>query len=186
VSLQLSHCHARVALLLQISQTRLGATAVINAGLFHSVKVSGLFATDPDLGVGKSCRHVMHGYLLTISDIDDEDAIAKHYELLAAVMRVICAAVLSRGPQNEQTLDQGRKFLAENRLSILAVLKKSAGLGGGVEIPEQSLDELAEFFMMLISVTGFLDVRNFPLLPLQEFRLTSNSWRNTQTKSDGH
>jgi nuclear pore complex protein Nup205 len=52
--MQLSYCHARLVLLLHISQTRVGATAVLNAGLFHSVQVSGLFAIDPDLGVGKS------------------------------------------------------------------------------------------------------------------------------------
>jgi hypothetical protein len=40
-------------LLLDIAQTRVGATAVVNAGLFHSVQASGLFAMDPDLGVGK-------------------------------------------------------------------------------------------------------------------------------------
>lgn len=73
-------------------------------------------------------------------------------------MRVICAAVLSRGSQNQQTLEQGRRFLSENRLSILAVLKKSAGLGNTTGISEQSIDELAESFMLLISVTGFLDV----------------------------
>jgi nuclear pore complex protein Nup205 len=53
IGIQLSYCHARLALLLQISQTRLGAVAVLNSGLLHSVKVSGLFATDPDLGVGE-------------------------------------------------------------------------------------------------------------------------------------
>lgn len=51
--MQLSYCHAKLALLLQISQTRLGAVAVLNSGLFHSVKISGLFTTDPDLGVGE-------------------------------------------------------------------------------------------------------------------------------------
>lgn len=50
--MQLSYCHAKLALLLQISQTRLGSVAVLNAGLLHSVKVSGLFTIDPDLGVG--------------------------------------------------------------------------------------------------------------------------------------
>jgi nuclear pore complex protein Nup205 len=74
-------------------------------------------------------------------------------------MRVICAAVLSRGSQNQQTLEQGRRFLSENRLSILAVLKKSAGLGNISGISEQSIDDLAESFMLLMSVTGFLDVR---------------------------
>jgi nuclear pore complex protein Nup205 len=81
----------------------------------------------------------------------------KHYQLLAAVMRVICAAVLSRGSQNQQTLEQGRKFLSENRLSILAVLKKSAGLGNTSGMSQQSIDDLADSFMLLISTSGFLD-----------------------------
>jgi nuclear pore complex protein Nup205 len=92
------------------------------------------------------------------ADIDDDIAIEKHYQLLAALMRVICAVLLSRGSQNEQTLDQGRIFLNENRLSILAVLKKSAGIGAGAGISEPSVDELAESYMLLMSVSGFLDV----------------------------
>jgi hypothetical protein len=96
--------------------------------------------------------------LLILSDIEGPDAINKHYTLLTAVMRVLCASVLSRGPQNQQTLEQGRRFLGENRLSILAVLKKSAGLGRVVATQEQSLDELADSFMLLISVSGFLEV----------------------------
>ena len=54
VNTQISYCHARLSLLLQISQTRVGAAAVMNAGIIHSIQVSGLFATDPDLGVGES------------------------------------------------------------------------------------------------------------------------------------
>jgi nuclear pore complex protein Nup205 len=101
---------------------------------------------------------------LTFSDIEGPDAISKHYTLLTAVMRVLCASVLSRGPQNQQTLEQGRRFLGENRLSILAVLKKSAGLGNSMGATEQSLDELADSFMLLISVSGFLEVRHISFL----------------------
>jgi nuclear pore complex protein Nup205 len=72
-------------------------------------------------------------------------------------MRVICAAVLSRGSQNQQTLEQGRKFLSENRLSILAVLKKSAGLGNTSGMSQQSIDDLADSFTLLMSVTEFLE-----------------------------
>lgn len=82
----------------------------------------------------------------------------KHYELLGSIMRVICTAVLSRGSQNEQTLDQGRIFLLDNRLAILAVLKKSAGIGAGAGSAEQSIGDLAESYMLLMSVTGFLEV----------------------------
>jgi nuclear pore complex protein Nup205 len=77
-------------------------------------------------------------------------------------MRVICTVILSRGPQNEQTLEQGRRFLADNRLSTLAVLKKSAGLGIGADGSTKSIDELADSYMLLMSVTGFLDVSASP------------------------
>jgi len=97
------------------------------------------------------------------SDINHDNAIEKHYGLLAALMRVICAAVLSRGEQNERTLDQGRRFLNENRLSILAVLKKSAGIGTGADASEPSIDALAESYMLLMSVSGFLDASDTPL-----------------------
>jgi nuclear pore complex protein Nup205 len=53
VNLHISYCNARLALLLRVSQSRFGATAVLNAGLFHSVRSSGLFVIDPDLGIGK-------------------------------------------------------------------------------------------------------------------------------------
>ncbi len=92
------------------------------------------------------------------SDIDGPGALTKHYNLLITVMRIICAAVMSRGSQNQQTLEQGRKFLSENRLSILAVLKKSAGLGGANNKPDQSIQDLADIFMLLMSVTGFVEV----------------------------
>ncbi|KAH6723827.1 nucleoporin Nup186/Nup192/Nup205 [Leptodontidium sp. MPI-SDFR-AT-0119] len=141
VDMYLSYCHARLALLLSISQTRFGAAAVLNAGLFHAVKASTLFTIDPDLGV----------------DIEGPDAVGKHYNLLAAVMRILCAAVLSRGSQNQQTIDQGRKFLSENRLTILSVLKRSAGLGSIGGSSDESVDELAASYMLLISVTDFLD-----------------------------
>jgi len=71
---------------------------------------------------------------------------------------VICAVVLSRGPQNEQTLEQARRFLAENRLSVLAVLKKSAGLGVSTHSSMESTGELADCYTLLMSVTGFIDV----------------------------
>ena len=72
-------------------------------------------------------------------------------------MRLICATILSRGSQNAHTLEQGRRFLTENRLSIMAVLKKSAGLGGGESL---NVDELAESFVLLMTVTGFLEAED--------------------------
>lgn len=53
IDLYLSYVHAKLALLLQISRTRLGATAVLGAGLFQIIRDSGIFSTDPDYGVGE-------------------------------------------------------------------------------------------------------------------------------------
>ncbi|KAJ8069121.1 hypothetical protein OCU04_002795 [Sclerotinia nivalis] len=137
----LSDFYARLALLVHISQTRTGATAVLNSGLFHSILVSGLFAVDTDLEI----------------DFNDSEAVSRHYSLLAAIMRVICCALVSRGLQNEQSLDQGRRFLADNRAAILAVLKKSAGLGTGNDSAEQSIVDISDSFMLLMTITRFVD-----------------------------
>lgn len=54
VPLLLSNYSASLALLLRIAQTRLGAALVVNAGLFESIRESGIFSADPDLGLGES------------------------------------------------------------------------------------------------------------------------------------
>lgn len=97
---------------------------------------------------------------LIFLDVQGPGAVTKHYNLLTAVMRIICATVLSRGSQNQQTLDQGRRFLADNRLTILAILKKSAGLGLNSK-PDESIQDLADIFMLLMSMTGFVEVSDF-------------------------
>ncbi|KAB8295891.1 hypothetical protein EYC80_008712 [Monilinia laxa] len=137
----LSDLYARLALLVHISQTRSGATAVLNSGLFHSILTSGLFALDTDLEI----------------DFHDSQAVSRHYSLLAAIMRVICCALVSRGLQNEQSLDQGRRFLADNRAAILAVLKRSAGLGLENDVAEQSIVDISDSFMLLMTITRFVD-----------------------------
>jgi nuclear pore complex protein Nup205 len=163
IDIQLSYCHAKLALLVQLSQTRFGAATVLNTGLFHSIKQSEMFVTDPDLGVGKFLE-MWEAFVLISLDIKGAGALIKHYDILGALMRVICAAVLSRGAQNHQTLEQGRRFLSENRLSVLAILKRSAGLNNSSDGSQQSIDELAESFLLLISITGFLDVGFLPLI----------------------
>ena len=52
IPLLLSCYPAKLSLLLRISRTRPGATMVLDAGLFQSVRESQLFAADPDLGLG--------------------------------------------------------------------------------------------------------------------------------------
>lgn len=74
-------------------------------------------------------------------------------------MRVINATVVSRGEQNEQTLTLGRRFLAENRLSVMTVFKKSMNIGvNGAISSDELVDDLAESYMLLITLTGFINV----------------------------
>ncbi|KAI0998511.1 Nucleoporin [Podosphaera aphanis] len=141
LDMQLSNLHAKLALLQQIAETRFGATAVYNAGLFHAIEDSGLFIIDPDLGV----------------DIEGPGAVGKHYNLVVAVLRILCTTMISRGPQNHQTLQQARRFLSNNRLSILSVLKKSAGLGALDGISPDTIEDLTELYLLLLSFTEFLE-----------------------------
>jgi nuclear pore complex protein Nup205 len=97
--------------------------------------------------------------MLIKTDIDGSGAVKKYYELLLAVMRVVNATVFSRGFENEQTIRQGRKFLLEHRLSILTVFKRSAKIGSlDRTVSDECVEELAEAYMLLISLTGYLDV----------------------------
>lgn len=57
----LSCYDAQLSLLQQLSQTKTGATHVLNAGLFHAVRESQLFAADPDIGIGRFLRLSLQG-----------------------------------------------------------------------------------------------------------------------------
>jgi nuclear pore complex protein Nup205 len=74
-------------------------------------------------------------------------------------MRVLNATVFSRGFENEQTIKQGRKFLADNRTSILTVFKRSARVGlVDQALSDESVEELAEAYMLLMTTVKFLEV----------------------------
>lgn len=97
------------------------------------------------------------GIRLCTIGIDNVDALTIYYELLLAFMRVINTTVVSRGQQNEQTIHQAREFLTENRASIVAIFKRSAKLDDNAK-QATVIDELVEAFILLISMTSFLDV----------------------------
>ncbi|KAJ8111259.1 hypothetical protein OPT61_g6106 [Boeremia exigua] len=141
VSSLLSYYDASLALLLRISQSRLGAAYVLNAGLFPAIRDSQIFAVDPDIGL----------------EFDDPNALKKYYELMLSVLRVINAAVIARGRQNDQTVFQAREFLKENRHSMVAVFKRSVNVGGGEKVEaQQDLVDLVDCWTLLVDVTGFL------------------------------
>ncbi|KAL8821845.1 MAG: hypothetical protein Q9223_000203 [Gallowayella weberi] len=142
----LTNYNTKLALLLTLSQTRPGATHVLNAGLFQTIRNSGLFSVDPDLGI----------------EIDNPNALAKYYTLLLAVIRVIAAVLMSRGAQNTQTIEHTKQFLVENRALVVAVFKRQLGVGSATESSEKEgmtgdVDELVEMLVLLMTGTGFLD-----------------------------
>ncbi|KAI5863075.1 nucleoporin Nup186/Nup192/Nup205 [Durotheca rogersii] len=138
---QQHYLNAKLALLLQLCQTREGAKNVLHANLFRTVEQSGLFSVDPELQV----------------DSSDSKALERHYTLLVKVARIIGAAIVSRGSHN---VLQGRRFLTEHRMLVMHVLKRSAGIGAGGKADEalsERVGELAEAFMVVITATGFLE-----------------------------
>jgi len=140
VSSVLSFYKTSLALLLRISQTRLGATHILNAGLFQSIRDSQLFSADPDIGL----------------EMDNPTALAEFFSLMLAVLSIINAVVLARG-QNDQTVKLARDFLNENRLSMVSVFKRHASVGGLKIDGKIDLGDLVDCYTLLISATGFLE-----------------------------
>ncbi|KAF2797349.1 hypothetical protein K505DRAFT_235707 [Melanomma pulvis-pyrius CBS 109.77] len=143
VPVLLAYYDASLALLLRICQTRLGAAYVLNAGLFPSIRESRIFDVDPDIGL----------------EFDNPNALKKYYELMLAVLRVINAAVIARGRQNDQTIFQAREFLKENRHSMVAIFKRSVNVGVGATQDMGAagdLSDLVDCFTVLVDITGFL------------------------------
>ncbi|KAF2031203.1 hypothetical protein EK21DRAFT_111239 [Setomelanomma holmii] len=137
----LSYYDAVLALLLRISQSRLGAAYVLNVGLFLSIRDSQIFSVDPDIGL----------------EFDDPKALKKYYELMLSVLRVINAAVIARGRQNDQTVFQAREFVKENRHSMVSIFKRSVNVGAGQHVDaQQDLVDLVDCWTVLVDVTGFL------------------------------
>ena len=139
-----NHQNARLALILQLAQTREGAKNILHSNLFHTISVSGLFTADPELQI----------------DTQHRSALEHHYHLLALVVRVIGAAILSRGSSN---ISQGRKFLSDHRMLITHVLKRCAGIGGSSDDDSlaERLSELGDGLMVIMIATGFVEVRQF-------------------------
>ena len=91
--------------------------------------------------------------------MDNPEAMERYYELLLSVLKIIASVVLSRGAQNDETIEQARTFLMENRPTVVTIFKRQASIGSSRDgISGKDLQELVEFFVLLISVTGFLEV----------------------------
>ncbi|KAH8722403.1 nucleoporin Nup186/Nup192/Nup205 [Phaeosphaeriaceae sp. PMI808] len=162
----LSYYDASLALMVRICQSRLGAAYVLNAGLFISIRDSQIFSVDPDIGL----------------EFDDAQALKKYYELMLSVLRVINAAVIARGRQNDQTVFQAREFLKENRHSMVAIFKRSINVGAGQHAEaQQDLIDLVDCWTVLVEVTGFLEVSVHQVNCGMLFRLTNAQFEDVSS-----
>jgi nuclear pore complex protein Nup205 len=94
--------------------------------------------------------------LLTKEEIANPEALKRFFELMLSVLRIINSIVLKY--QSDQTIKLAQEFLAENRASVVGILKRFAGIGG-VEVHESiDLNDLVDNLTVLISATDFLEV----------------------------
>ena len=128
-------------------------------GYFQSILISVLVSFAKEISIFK----------LTCVEIDNPEALSKYYRLLLSLTRVIAAIVLSRGAQNEQTIDSAREFLIENRPLVVSIFKRQARIGG-VTFDNEGVDieDLVELLVLLIAMTNFLDVSQSHQLPFSE------------------
>lgn len=145
-------------LLLQISRTREGAGALLDAGLMSAVRDSLLFRADPDLGISipSANDQADPGF----SNVDSgASALRTYYVLLSSTLRVLLSTFLSRGSQNEQIQYLARTFLTEYRPNMVGVFKKYAGVNGKIDEKIRPLvAESVRCFTGLATLSGFVDV----------------------------
>lgn len=72
-------------------------------------------------------------------------------------MRTVTAVILSKGPQNRTAIQLGQQFLNENRNVVMAVFKRHANIGGKRVDKIGDLSELVSLFVLLISLTEFME-----------------------------
>lgn len=141
----LAYFHAAATVLLRIAQISGGAQLILDSGFILAVQDSGLFSTDPDVGL----------------DIDNPAALQHFYKLLAAILRILVAIVVGRGPGDGSTMQIVRKFLSDNRMSMSAVFKllsRQEKVEPGMQADAR---EIADELGRLIHITSFLDVSGF-------------------------
>lgn len=153
-------------LLLQISRTREGASAILDAGLMAATRESMLFRADPDLGISiipaARVDDIDMSYTMSTTTAATESissALHTYYVLLSSTLRVLLSTFLSRGAQNEQIQYLARTFLTEYRANMVGVFKKYAGVNGKVNANIVPLvAECVRCYTGLATLCGFLDV----------------------------
>lgn len=94
--------------------------------------------------------------------MDNPDALANFHVLLLALTRLVTSVVISRGPQNQQSILQARTFLVESRPLIVAMFKRSVKIGQRnanttEDATDMMVEELVELFVLLLSYSNFME-----------------------------
>lgn len=146
-----------MVLLLQISRTREGAGALLDAGLMSAVRDSLLFRADPDLGI--TIDSPSEEESTTYTSVDPAaSALRTYYVLLSSTLRVLLSTFLSRGAQNEQIQYAARTFLTDYRPNMVGVFKKYAGVNGKVDGTIRPLvAESVQCYTGLVTLCGFVE-----------------------------
>jgi nuclear pore complex protein Nup205 len=164
-------------LLLQLSRTRTGAGALLDAGLLPTIRDSLLFRADPDLGFSlpatasgtnlNTTPFSKHNQRSTAASLAAQTsatnaasvaALQNYYALLAPTLRVLLSLFTSRGAQNEQAIVLVRTFLSDYRQNMVGVFKKMRGVSGRVnKDTERVLGECVRCYTGLCVLSGWVE-----------------------------
>ncbi|KAK9470711.1 nucleoporin Nup186/Nup192/Nup205 [Dipodascopsis tothii] len=122
---ELTAFRAVVACLTEIAQSRQGAAEIIQAGLFRILAEPGSFLNvDPDVGVPveplPAAGPALAAPAAAAPALADDRA---YFRLLAPVVRLLAACMLSMGSQNQGVIGQVLAWLRDRRLMVRSVLK---------------------------------------------------------------
>lgn len=140
---------ARTHLLLHVSRTRPGASALIDANLIQTLRDSMIFAADPDLGFDLNTadptalfrsvnpsRSAANGN--SSGGTQAKTALTTYFSLLASLLRLLLSTFISFGPENEKMIYMIRTFLQDYRGNMVGVFKRAAGLNLAAQQSNQS------------------------------------------------
>jgi nuclear pore complex protein Nup205 len=126
----LSTFQARMFLLLQLSRTRAGAIAILEAGLMSAIRESMLFRADPDLGFTAPSSISTSTPSSSSSTAATASALHNYLLLLSPTLRLLLSLLTVRGTDNLQSHSLARTFLIEARPNMVGLFKQHLGVTG--------------------------------------------------------
>lgn len=139
----LAYFHTAAALLLRLAQSPDGPQLILRSDFIAAVEDSGLFSTDPDIGL----------------DIDNPAALQAFYRLLSAIVRILVAIVVGRGSGDGAVIQTARRFLTDNRTSVASIFKLASKRTTSQVGDNTDVLDVANELSRLMFVTDFIEVR---------------------------